>query len=98
MVIKQSCRTLNFEQLLFLEIFELLHEFGSNLALKTNGNSIIKWNSVHRLSYTASDLLLASRHGCGYLRRSRRACGRPWLRAGAETAATCLPLASLAAL
>ena len=85
---KKNCRTLNFEQLLFLEIFELLHKFGSNLALKTNGNSVITVNSVHRLSYMPDDLLWCS----------SRACGRPWLRAGVEKATTCLPLASLAAL
>ena len=46
MVIKQSCRTLDFEQLLFLEIFELLYKFGSNLNFKTDGNSIILVNST----------------------------------------------------
>ena len=45
-----------------------MHEVGSNLALKTNNNSVIKSNSVHRLSYTADDLLLASRRGRGRLR------------------------------
>ena len=67
MGIKKSCRTLDFEQLLFLEIFELLYKFGSNLNLNTNGNSVIKWNSVHRLSYTAGDLRFASRRGRGRL-------------------------------
>ena len=46
MVIKKSCRTLNFEQLLFLEIFELLYKFGSNLDFKMNGNSVIIVNSA----------------------------------------------------
>ena len=34
-----------------------------------NGNSVIMWNSARRLSYTAGDLLLASRRGRGRLRR-----------------------------
>jgi len=37
---------LNFEQLLFLEIFELLHKFGSNLDFKSNGNFVNKMNST----------------------------------------------------
>ena len=60
---------MEFEQLLFLEIFELLHKFGSNLDFKTNGNSVNTLNSARRLSYTAGDLLLASRRGRGHLRR-----------------------------
>ena len=75
---------MNFEQLLFLEIFELLHKFGSNLDFKPDGNSVIKWNSVRCLSYTAGDLLLGSRH----------ARGRPQLRAGAGRAPSWLLLAS----
>ena len=58
MVIKQSCRTLDFEQLLFLEIFELLHKFVSNLDFKPSGNSVNTLNSARRLSYTTGDLLL----------------------------------------
>jgi hypothetical protein len=50
----------------------LLYKFGRNLNLKTNANSVITVNSVHRLSYTAGDLLLGS----------RRARGRVRLRAG----------------
>ena len=84
MVINQSCRTLSFEQLLFLEIFELLHKFGSNLNLKMNGNSVITVNSVHRLSYIAGDLRFASRH----------ARGRPRLRASAVKSPAWLPCAS----
>ena len=75
---------MNFEQLLFLEIFELLHKFGSNLNLKMKGNSINSVNSVHRLSYTAGDLRFASRRGHGRL----------WRRAGAVKATTQLPCTS----
>ena len=75
---------MNFEQLLFLEIFELLYKFGSNLALKTNGNSVIKVNSAHRSCYTAGDLRLASRRGRGHL----------WRRAGMEKSPAWLPCAS----
>ena len=46
MVIKQSCRTFDFEQLLFLEIFELLQKFESNLSFKLDGNSVNLMNSV----------------------------------------------------
>jgi len=50
---------LNFEQLLFLEFFELLHKFGSNLDFKTNGNLVNKLNStVGQLSPPASFLWL----------------------------------------
>ena len=42
------------------------------------------WNSARRLSYTAGDLLLASRRGRGHL----------WCRAGAEEAHAWLPCAS----
>ena len=75
---------MNFEQLLFLEIFELLHKFGSNLSFKSDGNSVNMVNSACRLSYTAGDLLLAS----------RRARGRVRLRAGVGKAMTWLLLAS----
>ena len=47
-LLKQSCRTLNLEQLLFLEIFELPYNFGSNLRNKASGNSIIIVNSESR--------------------------------------------------
>ena len=60
---------MDFEQLLFLEIFELLYKFGSNLDFKTNGNSVITWNSVHRSGYIVGDLRLASRHAHGHFRR-----------------------------
>ena len=49
-----------------------------------NGNSVIMWNSARRLSYTAGDLLLASRRGRGRL----------WRRAGVEGAPAWLPCAS----
>jgi len=75
---------LNFEQLLFLEIFELLHKFGSNLDFKTDGKSVIKLNSARRLSYIAGDLRLGSR--C--------ARGRLWRRAGMVKAVAWLLLAS----
>ena len=84
MVIKQSCRTFDFEQLLFLEIFELLHKFGSNLSFKSDGNSVNMVNSACRLSYTADDLLLAS----------KRARGRVRLRTGVGKVAVWLLLAS----
>ena len=75
---------MDFEQLLFLEIFELLHKFGSNLSFKSDGNSVNMVNSAHRLSYTAGDLLLGS----------RRMRGRPQLRAGVGKVPTLLLLAS----
>ena len=75
---------MNFEQLLFFEIFELLHKFGSNLSFKSDGNSVNVVNSARRLSYTAGDLLLGS----------RRARGRPQLHAGTGKASSWLPLAS----
>ena len=62
----------------------MLYKFGSNLNLKTNGNSIITVNSVHRLSYIAGDLRFAS----------RRTRGRPRLRAGMGKAPAWLPCAS----
>ena len=84
MVINQSCRTFDFEQLLFLEIFELLQKFGSNLSFKLDGNYVISMNSVHRSCYTAGDLRFASRRGRGRL----------WRRAGVEEAHAWLPCAS----
>ena len=81
---KQSCRTFDFEQLLFLEIFELLQKFGSNLIFKLDGNSVISMNSVHCSCYTAGDLRFASRRGRGRL----------WRRAGAVKATMQLPCAS----
>ena len=47
-LLKESCRTLNLEQLLFLEIFELPYKFESNLKNKTSGNSVNSWNSASR--------------------------------------------------
>ena len=47
-LLKKSCRTLNLEQLLFLEIFELPYKFESNLTNKASGNSVNSWNSASR--------------------------------------------------
>ena len=60
---------MDFEQLLFLEIFELLHKFGSNLDFQTNGNSVNTLNSARRLSYIAGDLRFGSRRAHGHFRR-----------------------------
>jgi len=60
---------LNFEQVLFLDIFELPHKFGSNLGFKTNGNSVNLVNSNRGSHLTASDLLLGSRCSRGQFRR-----------------------------
>ena len=68
---KKSCRTFDFEQLLFLEIFNF-RKFGSNLNFKTDGNSVILGEQ-----YTATAPLPAS-----FLRPSRRARGHPQLHAG----------------
>ena len=54
-LLKQSCRTLNLEQLLFLEIFELPYKFESNLKNEASGNSVNTLNSASRqLSPAAS--------------------------------------------
>ena len=83
-LLKKSCRTLNLEQLLFLEIFKLLHKFGSNLKILANDNFVNMGNSSHRSHLIAGDLLLGS----------RRARGRLWRHAGAEKAPAWLPCAS----
>ena len=62
----------------------MLIKFGSNLSFKSDGNSVNMMNSARRLSYTAGDLLLASRRGRGRL----------WHRASAEEAHAWLPCAS----
>ena len=67
-----------------MEIFELPCNFGSNLKILANGNSVNMVNSARRLSYTAGDLLLGSR--C--------ARGHPQLRTGAGKAPSWLLLAS----
>ena len=67
---------MNFEQLLFLEIFELLHKFGSNLDFKPSGNLVNMMNSARGRHLIAGKLLI----------RSGRRRGRPWLRAGAVKA------------
>ena len=54
------------------------------MRILANGKLVITVNSVHRRGYTADDLL----------QRSRRARGRPRLRAGAEKAPAWLPCAS----
>ena len=69
---------------MFLEIFELLLKFGSNLKILANSNSVNMGNSSHRSHLIAGDLLLGS----------RRARGRLWCRAGAEKAPAWLPCAS----
>ena len=68
----------------FLEIFELLYKFGSNLDFKLDGNSVILMNSVHRSCYIAGDLRFGS----------RRARGRPRLCDGADKSPVWLPCAS----
>ena len=45
-LLKQSCRTLNLEQLLFLENFEFPYKFESNLRNEASGNSVICLNSA----------------------------------------------------
>ena len=75
---------MNFEQLLFLEIFELPHKFGSNLGFKSSGNFLILGNSSRGSHLTAGDLLSAS----------KRARGRLWRRAGVVKAVAWLLLAS----
>ena len=62
----------------------MLHKFGSNLDLKTNGNSVIAVNSIHRLSYMAGDLL----------RRSWRIVAICGVALAREKAPSWLPLAS----
>jgi len=83
-LLKQSCRTLNLEQLLFLENFELPYKFGSNLGFKASGNSVISVNSVFGRHLTDGELPTSSRRARGHVR----------LRAGVEKAAAWLPLAS----
>ena len=75
---------MNIEQLLFLEIFELLHKFGSNLKILANGNSVNMGNSARGSHLTAGDLLSASKHARGHL----------WCRAGVVKAVAWLLLAS----
>ena len=57
LLLKESCRTLNLEQLLFLEILELLYKFGSNLGFKSSGNFVIIVNSHHGGQLTIGELL-----------------------------------------
>ena len=83
-LLKKSCRILNLEQLLFLEIFELPYKFGSNLRFKASGNLVISMNSVFGRHLTDGELPTSSRRARGHVR----------LRAGVEKAAAWLPLAS----
>ena len=62
-LLKQSCRTLNLEQLLFLDIFEFPYKFESNLRNEASGNSVNSWNSASRQTLTVGELLPASRRG-----------------------------------
>ena len=59
---------MNFEQLLFFEIFELLHKFGSNWDFKTNGNSVNMGNSARGSHLIVGELLTCSGHRRGPLR------------------------------
>ena len=86
-LLKQSCRTLNLEQLLFLGIFELPYKFESNLKNGSSGNSVNIVNSANGRHLTVDDLPTASNH----------ACGRLWLRAGVEKL-LCVVSVSLAVL
>ena len=67
-LLKQSCRTLNLEQLLFLEIFELPYKFGSNFRNQASGNSVISWNSASRRHLTDGELPSTSSRARGHLR------------------------------
>jgi len=67
-LLKQSCRTLNLEQLLFLEIFELPYKFGSNFRNQASCNSVISWNSASRRHLTVGELPSTSRRARGHLR------------------------------
>ena len=62
----------------------MLHKFGINLDLKSDGNLVILVNSSHRSHLIAGSLLLGS----------RRVRGRAQLRAGVGKAPSWLPLAS----
>ena len=75
---------MDFERLLFLEIFELLHKFGSNLKILANGNSVNMGNSARGRHLIAGGLLLGS----------RRVRGHPQLRAGVVRAVAWLLLVS----
>ena len=66
-LLKQSCRTLNLEQLLFLEIFEFPYKFESNLRNEASGNSVNSWNSASRQTLTVGELLPAFGHGHSHL-------------------------------
>ena len=61
-LLKQSCRTLNLEQLLFLEIFEFPYKFESNLRNEANGNSVNTLNSASRQTLTIGEFPPASMH------------------------------------
>ena len=67
-LLKQSCRTLNLEQLLFLEIFELPYKFESNLGNGSSDNSVNIVNSESRPALTVGELPPSSRRARGHLR------------------------------
>ena len=69
---------------MFLEIFELLNKFGSNLVFKSNGNFVIMVNSDRGSQLTAGEILF----------RSGRRRGPLWLRVGVGKAPAWLLLAS----
>ena len=61
-LLKQSCRTLNLEKLLFLEIFELSYKFESNLRNEASGILVNTLNSASRQTLTVGELPPASTH------------------------------------
>ena len=67
-LLKQSCRTFNLEQLLFLEIFELPYKFESNLRNGLSGNSVNIVNSASRPTLTVGELPLSFRRARVHLR------------------------------
>ena len=66
-LLKQSCRTLNLEQLLFLEIFELPYKIEGNLGNKASGILVNSLNSESRPALTVGELPPASRRARSHL-------------------------------
>ena len=66
-LLKQSCRTLNLEQLLFFEIFEFPYKFESNLRNEASAILVNTLNSASRQTLTIGELLPASRHDRSHL-------------------------------
>ena len=64
-LLKQSCRTLNLEQLLFLEIFELPYKFESYFKNEASGNSVNTLNSASRQTLTVGEVPPASTRALG---------------------------------